>query len=338
MRLYEAKYCRFGLGALLTLAVVTLVSSGPDLRFEAARATAPAANMRAHVRAPVDLANPIASAPQSFEALTPEEAVEANAKVPISRAPNPPARPLLLTNAGAPDRTLALSCLTSAVYYEAANQGVAGEAAVAQVVLNRLRSPIFPKTICGVVFEGSELKTGCQFTFTCDGSLARRPEPTLWRGAREVAERALNGYVQKSVGLATHYHTIWVVPYWQSSVIKVGQIGAHIFYRMDGGPGSAGGFTSAYAGAEVLPAVLKRIDPDSGPGSGAHIDLVAAPKLTAAAAALAPQVIAKPAQPVEVAGRAEVVMAAIPTDFDPPKPAGFFGHQGSVQRLPIASP
>jgi spore germination cell wall hydrolase CwlJ-like protein len=338
MRLYEAKYCRFGLGILLALAVVTLVSSGPDLRFEAARATARAANVRAHVNPPAGPASPIASAPQSFETLTPEEAVEANAKVPISSAPNPPARPLALTGASAADRALALSCLTSAVYYEAANQGAAGEAAVAQVVLNRLRSPIFPKTVCGVVFEGSELKTGCQFTFTCDGSLARRPALTLWRDARQVAERALNGYVQKSVGLATHYHTIWVVPYWQSSVIKVGQIWAHIFYRMDGGLGSAGGVTAAYAGGETFPAVLKGVDPDGSSSVGAHVEMVAAPKLTAAAAALAPQIIATPAQPVEVATRSEVAIAAIPTDFGPPRPPGFFGHQGSAQRLPIASP
>lgn len=336
MRLYVAKYRGFGLGALLALAVATLVSSGPDLRFEAARATAPApsVSVRAHVGPSVS-ANLIAAAPQTFQALTPEQAVEANAKVPISRAPNPAARPLTLTSASAADRTLALSCLTSAVYYEAANQGADGEAAVAQVVLNRVRSPIFPKTVCGVVFEGAELKTGCQFTFTCDGSLSRRPAPGLWRDAHKIAERALNGYVQKSVGLATHYHTIWVVPYWQPSVVKVGQIGAHIFYRMDGGLGSVGGFTSAYAGAEAAPAALKGVDPDAVPG--AHVEMAAAPKLTAAAAALAPQVIAKPAQPVEVAERADVVLAAIPTDFDPPRPAGFFGHQSSAQRLPMAS-
>ncbi|MGJ3626051.1 cell wall hydrolase [Sphingomonas sp. MMS24-JH45] len=83
-----------------------------------------------------------------------------------------------------------------------------------QVVLNRLRHPAFPKTVCGVVFQGAERSTGCQFTFTCDGALARQPSPLAWDRARKVAAAALAGAVYRPVGYATHYHTDWVVPYW----------------------------------------------------------------------------------------------------------------------------
>ena len=139
-------------------------------------------------------------APQVFEKLSPVEAQAANDKVAISTLPNPPAQPFKLGADSPVDRQRAETCLAMAVYYEAGNQGPNGEAAVAQVELNRLRHPMFPKTVCGVVFQGSTLSTGCQFTFTCDGSLARRPSPTAWKQAVQVADRALDGYVQKDVG------------------------------------------------------------------------------------------------------------------------------------------
>src|SRR5581483_7016511 len=107
-------------------------------------------------------------------ALTPAQALALNAAITFSGAPNPPAAPFRLA-AGAEDRQRALTCLTQAVYYEAGFQPLAGEEAVAQVVLNRLRHPAFPKTVCGVVYDGSQRPTGCQFTFTCDGSLAKTP-------------------------------------------------------------------------------------------------------------------------------------------------------------------
>jgi spore germination cell wall hydrolase CwlJ-like protein len=190
--------------------------------------------------------------PQVFESVTPEQAVALNAAVPISSLPNPPAAPFKLSDVSEFDRARAENCLAMAVYYEAANQGDSGEAAVAQVVLNRMRNPLFPKTVCGVVFQGSNQPTGCQFTFTCDGSLARAPSADGWRRAKLVAERALGGFVQKDVGEATHYHTIWVVPYWQPTVLKVAQIGAHVFYRWNGGLGQPGAFNGAYAGSEPM--------------------------------------------------------------------------------------
>ncbi len=106
-----------------------------------------------------------------------------------------------------------------------------GEKAVIQVVLNRVRSPHYPNTVCGVVYQGSGSATGCQFSFTCDGSQVRRPEHRGWDSARKAAMRALGGYVFPSVGRATHYHSDWIVPYWIGSLDKIAQIHSHIFYR-----------------------------------------------------------------------------------------------------------
>ncbi len=201
-------------------------------------------------------------APQAFAPMTPGQAEAVNAGIPFSVAPNPAAQPFTLPETNPDDVDRARACLTMAVYYEAASQGDLGEAAVAQVVLNRLRNPRFPKTVCGVVFQGSTLPTGCQFTFTCDGSLARPPDPRGWKKASEVAVRALNGYVVASIGEATHYHTVWVVPYWRSTVEKITQIGAHIFYRWPGALGRPAAFARVYAGAEPLPP-FKGLDLDA---------------------------------------------------------------------------
>ena len=98
------------------------------------------------------------------------------AAIPIADLPNPAAQPFTLRGADEAARARALECLTSAVYYEAGNESADGQQAVAQVVLNRVRHPAFPSSVCGVVYQGSTRATGCQFTFTCDGSLARRAE------------------------------------------------------------------------------------------------------------------------------------------------------------------
>lgn len=165
----------------------------------------------------------------------------------------PAARPLRIDNSGV-DRTRALQCLTAAIYYEAASEADGGQRAVAQVVLNRVAHPAYPATVCGVVYQGSERTTGCQFTFTCDGSLARAPNRLFWLRAENVARAALSGYVYLPVGLATHYHTIAVHPYWAPSLSHVGTIGAHRFYRFAGAAGQPGAFRFAYAGGEPLAA------------------------------------------------------------------------------------
>ena len=152
--------------------------------------------------------------PVAFQDLDPVDARAFNATVPFSTGPNPAARPFKF--AGSDDqRARAIDCLTAAVLYEAGDDAE-GQRAVAQVVINRARHPAFPKTICGVVFQGSERSTGCQFTFTCDGALAGHTWPEVyWTRARATATAALNGAVYKPVGYSTHYHTDWVVPYWQ---------------------------------------------------------------------------------------------------------------------------
>jgi hypothetical protein len=101
-----------------------------------------------------------------------------------------------------------------------------------------------------VVYQGSTRSTGCQFTFTCDGSLLRQPNSASWARARRIAESALNGFVFAPVGWATHYHASYVLPYWAPTLAKNAVIGAHLFYRWSGGWGRPGGFTQRYARQE----------------------------------------------------------------------------------------
>ncbi len=181
--------------------------------------------------------------------LPPATAEEVNASVPIASAPNPAARPFIFR--GSPsDHEAAVTCLTQAVYYEAGFEPVEGAQAVAQVVLNRVRHPIFPKTVCGVVYQGADLKTGCQFSFTCDGSMNRPPAAAAWARAETVARKALDGFVQKEVGEATHYHTQFVFPWWAPTVSKVAKVGVQIFYRWPGDLGMPPAFSGRYAGDE----------------------------------------------------------------------------------------
>ncbi|WP_346015418.1 cell wall hydrolase [Sphingomonas sp. GC_Shp_1] len=161
--------------------------------------------------------------------LTMAEARASNALVPIVADALTPAKRFRF-DGGHASREQAIECLALVAKYEAGDDRD-GQRAVIQVVLNRVRSPGFPKTVCGVVYQGSDRTTGCQFSFTCDGSLARRPEHDGWTQARQAARRAINGYVYAPVGQATHYHTDWMVPYWRPSLDKVAQIDSHIFYQ-----------------------------------------------------------------------------------------------------------
>jgi hypothetical protein len=185
------------------------------------------------------------------------DAQKINAERPFADAPILPMRPFVLKT-DAEDKARAVHCLAQAVYYEAAREPMKGQQAVAQVVLNRVRHPAYPKTVCGVVYQGASLPTGCQFTFTCDGALRWRPEADLWERAVRVATQALDGYVDKDVGSATHYHAAYVAPYWAPTLVKMAQVGQHIFYRWSGTWGEPVAFTGRYAGREtmVTPAVL----------------------------------------------------------------------------------
>lgn len=187
--------------------------------------------------------------PDLLRPLSPEEATKQNSERPFVNRPDSAAAKFVL-NAGAEDRERALTCLTQAVYYEAGGEGADGERAVAQVVLNRMRHPGYPASVCGVVYQGSERGSGCQFTFTCDGSLLRTPVPALWDRARKIAEESLAGKVFAAVGHATHYHADFVLPYWADSLDKTVQIGRHIFYRLRNSLGDSRAFVQRYAGTE----------------------------------------------------------------------------------------
>jgi spore germination cell wall hydrolase CwlJ-like protein len=198
-------------------------------------------------------AAPPAPPAMTYQEVAPQQALKINAEIPLANGPNPAATPFVFKGSTTA-RAQALDCLASAVYYEAGNQDTDGERAVAQVVLNRVRHPAFPNSVCGVVYQGP---TGCQFTFTCDGSLTREPDADGWRRATKVAEDALSGAVYAPVGWATHYHADYVVPTWASSLAKDAIVGAHIFYRWPGSWGQPAVFTQAYAGREPNAAALR---------------------------------------------------------------------------------
>lgn len=174
-----------------------------------------------------------------------------------------PAKPFSMANASPTDRGRALQCLTSAIYYEAATEPDDGQQAVAQVILNRIRHPAFPATVCGVIYQGSERTSGCQFSYACDGSMARTPSRTYWLRAMKVAAAALNGHVFAPVGLATHYHTYAVTPSWNRSLVMTAALGAHFFHRWQGWWGTPAAFSQRYAGNEPLPGPHARpVKPD----------------------------------------------------------------------------
>lgn len=163
------------------------------------------------------------------------------------------------------DAGRALDCLTAAVYYEARGESVDGQRAVAQVVLNRVRNPAFPASVCGVVYQGANRVTGCQFSFTCDGSLLARREPAAWERARAIAAAALQGSVYTPVGTAAFFHTTAISPWWAPSLTPVTTIGAHIFYRWPGAWGAAAAFSQSYAGVEPVPGTAPAGEaPDAG--------------------------------------------------------------------------
>ena len=180
----------------------------------------------------------------------PELAPAMPAILPEPAAPAVAAPAFRLYAASAEEARRSAECLTAAIYHEARSESQSGQRAVAQVVLNRVRHPAFPASICGVVYQGSMRRTGCQFSFTCDGSLSKRIDPAAWARARQVAETALQGSVYPDIGFATHYHTTAVRPWWAPSLTRVRTVGSHIFYRWSGQLGAKSAFRQAYAATE----------------------------------------------------------------------------------------
>ena len=154
------------------------------------------------------------------------------------------------------DRARARDCLALAGMAEAGG-GDGDQRAVMQVILNRVRHPAFAKTVCGVVFEGSQRPTGCQFSFTCDGSLARRYSDAAWRASRARADEMLAGAIDATVGNATHFHANYVYPWWSDKLDKVAQVGPHIFFRWRGFWGTRNALSARYGGGEPDPLRLQ---------------------------------------------------------------------------------
>jgi hypothetical protein len=183
-----------------------------------------------------------------LQPIAPVAARLVNAAIPFADTGLGPARPFRFGGTRF-DRERAVGCLALAAMAEAGGSD-AGQRAVIQVVLNRVRHPAFAKTVCGVVFQGSERRTGCQFTFTCDGSLARRYSDAAWAASKRRAREALAGRVFALVGSATHYHTDWVHPVWSSALEKIARVDTHLFFRWPGYWGSRDAARIAYRGGE----------------------------------------------------------------------------------------
>ena len=139
-----------------------------------------------------------------------------------------------------------MRCLAEAIYFEARSEPEAGQAAVAQVVLNRVRSGIFPTDVCGVVYQDRERPFACQFSFACEGKSLRVEEPGSWATATRIADDVVQGRTfDPKVVAAINYHAVYVTPFWASTLRRVDRIGLHIFYSMRPGlywaPGALNG-------------------------------------------------------------------------------------------------
>ena len=158
-----------------------------------------------------------------------------------------------------PTRGRDLDCLSQAVYYEARGESAAGQAAVAQVVLNRAHDPAYPKSVCSVVYQPAS-EGGCQFTFVCDGAMARPLEPEAWRRARTVAARALQGYVMTAVGRALNFHAADASADAKAGT-PVARLGNHVFFIAASRP------LPAHGGAERRLVQAEPATVEQGPGA-----------------------------------------------------------------------
>jgi spore germination cell wall hydrolase CwlJ-like protein len=197
--------------------------------------------------------------PLVFAPLPADEARLINDAVPFADDRGPAAKPFRFAG-DTESRGRAIDCLATAMWYEA-GESDSGQRAVGQVILNRVRHPAFPGTVCGVVFQGSERATGCQFTFTCDGAMHRLPSQASLESARARSRAMLDGAVSKEVGLATHYHTNWVHPLWSADLDKIAQVDTHLFFRWQGGWGGPSAQRQRYQGGEPVTAQLAMLSP-----------------------------------------------------------------------------
>jgi hypothetical protein len=133
-------------------------------------------------------------------------------------------------------RTAEAECLAQVLYYEARGEGIDGEKAVAEVVLQRTMNRDYPETVCGVVYDGVQPdRRDCQFSFACDGSLRKPKDAAAWARTRQLADKIMAGAVRLSgaTGHAIAYHSVDVEPAWADTMLKTAQIGNHAFYKRD---------------------------------------------------------------------------------------------------------
>lgn len=136
-----------------------------------------------------------------------------------------------LAGQAAPDGDAEWKCLSEALYFEARGESVRGQFAVAEVILNRVESSVFPDTVCGVIEQGTGELYQCQFTYTCDGAAETIQEPEAWTQVGKVARAMIDGAPRALTDGATHYHTKHVSPRWAGVYPRTATIGVHHFYR-----------------------------------------------------------------------------------------------------------
>jgi spore germination cell wall hydrolase CwlJ-like protein len=258
----------FGL-IVLAAAVAVALSLIPTRDADAATITIPITQAKAE-----QLINATTGAAANQVRAVGDQAKLINAALPFAGGPVHAASPFAVSGSDV-DQRRALLCMTQAVYYEAGFEPAEGRRAVAQVILNRMRHPAFPKSVCGVVYQGAGSGV-CQFTFVCDGALYRAPARDAWVEAERIARAALGGYVEKRVGEATHYHADYVAPRWAPMLAKVAQIGQHIFYRWPGAWGMPAAFNGRYIGEPRDPLSM-RPPPPSNPTLANAVAVVAGP-------------------------------------------------------------
>ena len=178
---------------------------------------------------PMEIAAAPVSSPRAIES--------ARAPDPVEAHPNASGARPRYTDLIDPDKmNREQKCLAEAIYFEARSEPVTGQAAVAQVILNRVRSGLYPDSVCGVVYQNRHRHLACQFTFACEGKSLRVTETDSWETAKRVAREVTEGKTYLAdVGGATHYHADYVRPYWARRLKKMDVIGRHIFYKLKPG-------------------------------------------------------------------------------------------------------
>jgi spore germination cell wall hydrolase CwlJ-like protein len=206
------------------LVIPASVSSDPDLKNAVASVTAPVLNSEP---APKKLAMTpsVPKLEKTFKLKSKDSKDEKDAK----QSPSSKEKQKVIAQRRV--RLAEENCLARAIYFEARSESELGQLAVAKVILNRTRDPNYPKTICGVVYQGSDRRNSCQFSFACDGMPDDVKSTEAWNRSKKIAQRALAGDRSvKVMSAATHYHADYVKPKWSRSMKRLIKIGRHIFY------------------------------------------------------------------------------------------------------------